>query len=89
MFPAARRGAPILFSDPTASPHACPWDLCVAGNLGSIGVQCYGRTSSVRISAIAGRTASMCCLSCGREDYAGCKQDSGLSGLGLPRSLWI
>ena len=30
-------GAPILlFSDPTAIPHATPWDLCSAGNLGSM-----------------------------------------------------
>ena len=30
-------GAPILlFSDPTAVPHASPWNLCAAGNLGSM-----------------------------------------------------
>ena len=30
-------GVPILlFSDPTAVPHASPWDLCAAGNLGSM-----------------------------------------------------
>ena len=30
-------GAPILlFSDPTAVPHASPWNLCATGNLGSM-----------------------------------------------------